>query len=110
MEISKHEKNILGEILNEIMPEDKERKTMNQQLHNFFASRGFIPTESDYEELKTILALEHCSKNQRKFLDEIREKYEWDNDDRVLSNKEGSKIDVIDQDHFETNLSELVED
>ena len=50
-----------------------------------------------------------CTETERKFLDELKEKYEWDNDDRVLSNKEGSKIDVIHQDHFDANLSELVE-
>jgi hypothetical protein len=49
-----------------------------------------------------------CTETERKFLDELKEKYEWDNDDRVLSNKEGSKIDVIHQDHFDANLSELV--
>jgi hypothetical protein len=106
LEISKHEKNIIGEILNEIMPEDKERKTMNQQLHNFFASRGFIPTESDYEELKTILALEHCSKNQRKFLDELIKSGHIDIDGDLVVDGKFRKY-YFRQSDFETDLQSV---
>lgn len=51
-----------------------------------------------------------CTKNERAFLDEIREKFYYNDEDEGLTNK-GNEYDILYQDTFaECNLKELAND
>jgi hypothetical protein len=87
-----------------------------QQVLNSIDLRdtGFgIDKDSFLEDLREIMP-PTCTKNERKFLDEIKEKFQHGkyNEQTVLCYSDNHNVDLyslIYQDNFESNLKELVE-
>jgi len=85
---------------------------MNQKLFEFLSAKGFTPMMSDYEEIRHLMSLEHCTPNERAFLDEIREKMELSEDfegdpDYAIHIPTGSSM-LFQSDFTKSNLKELV--
>ena len=81
---------------------------MNQKLFEFLSSKGFTPMMSDYEEIRHLMSLEHCTPTERAFLDELREKGEFTEIGNICI-KEGASI-LWKTDFTKSNLKELVND
>lgn len=83
---------------------------MNQKLFEFLSDNGFTPMMSDYEEIRHLMSLEHCTANERAFLDEIREKGEWIKSAMPGADAIWFDYSCIRQSDFKTPLEGLVDE
>lgn len=83
---------------------------MNQKLFEFLSDNGFTPMMSDYEEIRHLMSLEHCTATERAFLDEFKEKFMVQNDTIVSKNKmaNGEYVWLYQSDFAKCNIKELV--